>query len=297
MMQLKALFQTFRPSFLVLSPACVFLGLATSMASGAPINFFMFFLVLFGAVFAHISVNMLNEYHDFKSGLDLKTEKTAFSGGSGALPAHPDMAGMVLTVGLLFLLLTILIGVYLVMLRGMQIMPIGLLGVVLVIAYTQWLNRLPLLCLLAPGLGFGVLMVVGTHVILTGEHSRLVWLVSLVPFLLINNLLLLNQYPDIQADAGVGRKTFPIAFGLKNSNGVFAVFSMLAYSLILFFIAQGYLPALGIIAMFPMALSLFALTGAIKYLAKIGEFPRYMATNVAAAILTPLLLGISFISA
>lgn len=297
MMQLKVLFQTFRPSFLVLTPVCVFLGLATAMASGAPINFFMFFLVLIGAMFAHISVNMLNEYHDFKSGLDLKTEKTAFSGGSGALPAHPDMAGGVLTVGLLFLLLTILIGVYLVMLRGMQIMPIGLLGVVLIVAYTQWLNRLPLLCLLAPGLGLGVLMVVGTQVILTGEHSRLAWLVSLVPFLLVNNLLLLNQYPDIQADASAGRNTFPIAFGLKNSNGVFAVFSMAAYSLILFLIVQGHLPTLGIIVMLPLALSLFALIGAIKYEAKIGDFPRYMAANVAAALLTPLLLGISLISA
>lgn len=295
-MRLKVVLRTFRPSFLVLTPICVFLGLASSIAAGTPVNFFILFLVLVGALSAHISVNTLNEYHDFKSGLDLKTEKTRFSGGSGALPAYPEMAGLVLNVGLLFLLLTILTGLCLVMLRGIQIMPVGLLGVVLIITYTQWLNRFPLLCLVAPGLGFGALMVVGTHVILTGEHSRLVWLLSLVPFFLVNNLLLLNQYPDIKADTSAGRNTFPIAFGLKKSNIVFAIFVLAAYSLILFFIVQGYLPKLGIIALAPMALSLFALIGAIKYVSRIGDFPQYMGANVAAAISTPLLLGIAIVS-
>ncbi len=41
-------------------------------------------LALLGAFLAHISVNTLNEYFDFKSGLDLETIKTPFSGGSGA---------------------------------------------------------------------------------------------------------------------------------------------------------------------------------------------------------------------
>ena len=60
------------------------------------------FLIVIGAVSAHISVNMLNEYFDFKSGLDLKTEITAFSGGSGALPDNPEMAGTILIIGLVF---------------------------------------------------------------------------------------------------------------------------------------------------------------------------------------------------
>ena len=162
---------------------------------------------------SHISVNTFNEYFDFQSGLDLKTEKTPFSGGSGALPDNPEMANVVLTVSLVSLLLTIFIGIYLIMQRGTLILPIGFVGVVLIMTYTQWLNRFPFLCLIAPGLGFGVLMVVGTHVILTGEHSPLSWLVSLIPFFLINNLLLLNQYPDIKADASVGRNTFPIEIG------------------------------------------------------------------------------------
>ena len=295
-MQLKTALQTTRPSFLILTPICVFLGLSTSLASQAPINYIVFFLVLIGSLSAHISVNTLNEYYDFKSGLDLKTQRTPFSGGSGALPSNGDMAKVILIIGLATLMLTIGIGIYLMLVGGLKILPIGIVGVALIITYTQWLNRSPLLCLIAPGLGFGVLMVIGTHLILTGEHTPLPWFVSLVPFFLINNLLLLNQYPDITADASVGRNTFPIAFGLQKSNVVYGVSMMLAYSLIVLFIVKGYIPSLSLIALAPMLFSLISLIGAIKYSSKIGDHPLYMAMNVAAAILTPLLLGIAILN-
>lgn len=295
-MQAAVVFRTLRPSFLVLTPVCVFLGLSTSLAAQSSIDYFMLTLVLVGALAAHASVNTLNEYHDFKSGLDLKTDRTPFSGGSGALPDNPEMAGLVLTVGLLSLLVTVVIGLTLVVQRGMQILPIGLVGVLLVITYTQWLNRSPLLCLIAPGLGFGVLMVVGTHVVLTGEYSGLVWIVSLVPFFLINNLLLLNQYPDIEADASIGRKTLPVAFGAAASNVVYALFMVASSATILLLLVTGYLPNFGIIALLPIGFSLFALTGVMKYAANIGRHPRYLGANVVAAILTPLLLGIALVS-
>lgn len=292
-MKLKTVFQSMRPSFLVLSPVCVFLGLATSLTAGVAIDSLLFFLILIAAISAHISVNTFNEYFDFKSGLDLITKKTNFSGGSGALPSHPEMAKVILNVGLLSLNVTVIIGVYLILEQGIQILPIGIVGVVLIITYTQWLNRSPFLCLIAPGLGFGVLMVAGTHVLLTGEHSQLPWLISLVPFFLINNLLLLNQYPDIKADASVGRNTFPISFGAKKSNVVYMLFFMTAYSLILLYIIKGVIPSLSIIALLPMIFSLYALNGAIKYSSDIGDFPQYLAANVAATLLTPLFLGIS----
>ncbi len=296
LMKLNIVIRTMRPSFLLLTPVCVFLGLSTSLAVESVINLSIFFVILLGAISAHISVNTLNEYYDFKSGLDLTTAKTPFNGGSGALPEHPEMAGLTLVVGLISLFITIIIGGYLLLNHGVKILPIGIVGVVLIMTYTQWLNRFPLLCLIAPGLGFGVLMVVGTHLILTGEYSPLPWLVALIPFLLINNLLLLNQYPDITADASVGRKTFPIAFGIKKSNLIYAIFMVAAYSLILFYSIEGLIPTLSLIALLPLLFSLFAFTGAIKYASKIGNFPHYQAANVVAALLTPLLLAISIIN-
>lgn len=290
---LKTVLLTTRPPFLILTPVCVFLGLSTSLTGQPTVNTFLFFLVLTAALSAHVSVNTLNEYFDFKSGLDFKTDKTPFSGGSGALPANPEVADMIRIIGMGSLMLTIFIGLYLITQRGFQIMPIGILGAILILSYTPWINRFPFLCLLAPGLGFGLLMVVGTHTVLTGEFSQLSWLVALVPFFLVNNLLLLNQYPDIKADADAGRKTFPIVFGLRNSNLVYAVFMLATFSVILFLIGGGYIPKLAFIALSPMLLSLFALFGAIKFSSNIAAAPQYMAANVAATILTPLLLGIS----
>jgi len=252
-------------------------------------------LALVGAIFSHISVNMLNEYFDFKSGLDLKTQRTQFSGGSGALPKNPDAAKLTLIYALVSLSMPITIGVYLIFKTGYSILPIGLLGFVLIILYTKWINRMPLICLLAPGLGFGLLMVVGTSVITSGNHSTLAWLMSLVPFFLVNNLLLLNQYPDIEADLSVGRRTFPIVYGIRKSNIVYAIFVISGFSIIVHSLYKAYIPLISIIALIPVLLSLYSLKGAVKYSANIGKHPKYLAANVAAAVLTPLLLAIAII--
>ncbi len=84
-MKLKAIFQSMRLPFLTLTFACVFLGMSIAVANQVSINILILMLALLGAPLAHISVNTLNEYFDFKSGLDLNTVKTPFSGGSGAL--------------------------------------------------------------------------------------------------------------------------------------------------------------------------------------------------------------------
>ena len=294
-MPLTTFFRAIRPPFLLLTPVCIFLGLSTSLHSLSSADTIVALLVLLGAVCAHISVNTLNEYHDFKSGLDIETSRTPFSGGRGALPANPAMASRIRCLGLASLLLTVAIGCYLVVDRGIQILPVGLAGIVLVVSYTPWLNRMPLAGLVAPGLGFGVLMVVGSDLILTGRFSDAVWRIALVPFCLINNLLLLNQYPDLEADAKAGRNTFPIAYGLRKSHVIYAIFALAAYAWIPVLIARGHLPTLGVIAVTPAVLSLIALTGAIRFTTTIGDHPRFLAANVAAALLAPLLLGIAII--
>ena len=294
--KLSVLLKTSPPPFLMLTPVCIFLGISTSLATQSSISYFLIILILTGALSARISVNILNEYFDFKSGLDFKTRITPFRGGSGALPSNPELAGLVLKAGLALLIVTVIIGIYLSLQRSIQILPIGLMGVTLLTTYTPWLNRSPVLCLVTPGLGFGVLMVVGTHVILTGQHAHLLpWLVSLPPFFLINNLLLLNQYPDMAADASVGRKTFPIAFGLKTSTRVYAIFLLAAGLCVPLLIAAQVLPRQSLLALTSLSLALFSLIGAVKYSRTPADRPRHMAANVAAAILTPLALGISII--
>ncbi|MCK4675232.1 MAG: prenyltransferase [Gammaproteobacteria bacterium] len=292
-MELKVAIQSIRPPFLILTPVCVFLGMSTVVANQADISLLLLVLALLGALLAHISVNTLNEYFDFKSGLDLITIKTPFSGGSGALPKNPEMAGAILTIGTASLIITLIIGSFFIWKHGIEIIPLGIAGLLLIVTYTGWINKHPFLCLIAPGSGFGFLMVVGTQFVLQGEYTTLSWHTALIPFFLVNNLLLLNQYPDIQADASVGRNHFPIAYGINRSNIVYGIFALLTTVTIAGYVLLGYLPLLSLIALLPMPLAFFALTGAIKHGATIGDFPQYLKANVAVTILTPLLLGIS----
>lgn len=292
-MLLSTVFQTCRPPFLVLTPVCVLLGLSLAVTDEQSVNYFTFFMILLGALSAHMSVNMLNEYYDFKTGLDLATQRTPFSGGSGALPNNPDAANIVLFSGISTLIITAVIGVYFVVTQGAQILPIGLLGLIIVYTYTKWLNRMPLLCLVSPGLGFGVLMVVGTYVVLAHDLTSTVLLVSLIPFFLINNLLLLNQYPDIDADKSIGRKTFPIIYGLQCSNIVYILSAIASFILILILVFNQTLPMLSLIALLPFVCVAYAYKGAITFTSSIGEHSKHLAMNVVAAIFIPLLLSIS----
>jgi 1,4-dihydroxy-2-naphthoate octaprenyltransferase len=295
MIKIKAIAQSMRLPFLVLTPVCIFLGASTVVANNTDVSLFLLALALLGGLLAHISANALNEYFDFRSGLDLVTTRTQFSGGSGALPRNPEMAGAVFAVGSASLMTTLMIGSFFVWKYGAGIVPIGLVGLLLVVGYTNWINRHPFICLIAPGIGFGFLMVVGTQYVLEGEYALLSWLVAAVPFFLVNNLLLLNQYPDIKADASVGRNHFPIAYGVNRSNMGYALFAVATTVIIASYVLIGYLPVAGLIALLPMPLAFFSLYGAIKYGEDIGKFPQYLGANVAVAILTPLLLGVSII--
>jgi 1,4-dihydroxy-2-naphthoate octaprenyltransferase len=202
-----------RPNFLLLTPACLILGLAVTSWRGLALDWPRFFLVLTGALAAHAAVNALNEYADFRSGLDFVTTKTPFSGGTGTIPAHPDKAHLALIVGLAALGVTATIGLYFVLLRGWMLLPLGAVGLLCIILYTPFLTRRWLLCLFAPGLGFGPLMVMSTEFCLSGSYSWTGFAASLTPFFLVSNLLLLNQFPDREPDRDFGRNHLIIRTG------------------------------------------------------------------------------------
>ena len=184
MSNLKYLLGPMRLPFLPLTLSCVVLGLATAIRTTDGVSVLHFVLALVGGITAHISVNAFNEYWDFKSGLDATTKRTPFSGGSGTLPEKPELARTALATAIVAFSVTGTIGVFFVFVRGLAILPLGIAGLLVVIAYTRWLTRSPILCLLAPGLGFGSLMVMGTDFALTGQYTWTALVASFVPFFL-----------------------------------------------------------------------------------------------------------------
>jgi len=295
--QRMAIFGPMRLPFLVLPPACVLLGAATAVWSGSKINLTDLLLAFIGALSAHISVNALNEYDDFKSGLDFVTQPTPFSGGSKTLPEFPEKAHFALVTGLISLIITAAIGLYFLYIRGLWLLPLGVLGLITVVVYTRWLTKNPYLCLIAPGLGFGLLMVMGTDFVLTGSYSRVSFVASLVPFFLVSDLLLLNQFPDVGADREIGRRHLPIAIGRRASVKVYGAFLAGAYMAILAGYFTGILPLSGLLGLASIGLAIPTIKGVSKHADDIPRLIPYMGMNVGINIITPVTLAIGlFIS-
>jgi 1,4-dihydroxy-2-naphthoate octaprenyltransferase len=283
-----------RMNFLILTPACILLGLGTAFWSNREINWTYFVLIFIGAVSAHISVNAFNEYFDFKSGLDLITKRTPFSGGTGTLPKMPEMAGATLKVAVITLLITAIIGLFFLFVRGAAILPLYIPGLLLVAVYTPWIVRSPVLCLISPGLGFGPLMVIGTHFCLTGEYSWTSFIASLVPFFLVNDLLLLNQFPDVEADKSVGRNHILIVLGRSRSSLVFGAFLILAYLSIVFGVVSGFMPRSSLIGLIAAAIAVPTFIGAYRFSDDTEKLIPYMGMNVLINILSPILVAVGF---
>jgi 1,4-dihydroxy-2-naphthoate octaprenyltransferase len=281
-----------RLPFLILTPACVLLGVAAATWTSGGVNLAHAALALLGAVGAHISVNALNEYFDFRSGLDFRTQRTPFSGGSGTLPANPDASRSALLTGLIALAITAAVGVYFVAVQGLALLPLGILGLLIIVAYTTWISQQPLLCLLAPGIGFGLLMVMGTSLVLAGEHTWTVFVASLVPTFLVSDLLLLNQFPDAEADQTVGRRHVLIVYGKRVGSLIYTAFLIAAYLTILIGVMLRVLPVASLLGLASLIFAVPAIRGALQHAENIEALIPALGQNVLVNILTPILVAV-----
>jgi 1,4-dihydroxy-2-naphthoate octaprenyltransferase len=290
--KLKFLLGPMRVPFLVLAPACVAVGVGTAFWQSRHIEWFQVVLVLVGAVASHVCVNVFNEYFDFTSGLDARTRRTPFSGGSGMLQAHPEMGRSTLILALGAMAVAAGIGLYFVLIRGWQLLPLGMAGMCLLVTYTVWLARDPFLCLIAPGLGFGVLTVMGTHFALTGSYSWPAFVASLVPTFLVSDLLLLNQFPDVDADRSIGRRHFPITIGRRSSAILYGVLLLSAYVSIVAGAILGLLPPFSLLALVTVVLAWKAYQGAYSNAENVPALIPSMGLNVVVNLTAPLLLAL-----
>jgi 1,4-dihydroxy-2-naphthoate octaprenyltransferase len=292
MKNFKFLLDPIRLPFLILTPACVLLGLATAFMTSRQINWFHLILVLIGAISAHISVNVFNEYFDFKSGLDAKTTRTPFSGGSGRLPENPEMERSTWIMGWVFLTMIVVIGIYFGFKIGLGIIPLGLLGLLIIYFYTEWITRYPLLCLIAPGLGFGPLMVMGTDFVLSGGYSWTAFIASLVPFFLVSNLLLLNQFPDMEADQSIGRKHYPIQIGKVKSSRIYLAFLILPFLAIASGVLLDIFPLSSLIGFLSLLLVLPLTRGVLTHAEDTEKLIPTLGQNVIINLVMPVLVAV-----
>jgi 1,4-dihydroxy-2-naphthoate octaprenyltransferase len=208
------------------------------------------------------------------------------------------MARYALGIGLATLALAGLIGLYFLFVWGWGLLPLGLLGLFVIASYTSWITRYPFLCLIAPGLGFGTFMVMGTDFALTGSYSWTAFFASLVPFFLVNNLLLLNQFPDVEADQSIRRRHYPITIGRKASSLIYGTFLLLTYLSIVAGVLLDLLPLAALLGLLTLVIAVPTALGAYRNADDMEKLAPSLGMNVLLNILTPLLAAIGlFIAA
>lgn len=295
MSEAVAVVRASRPNFLVLAPLCVGLGVAVAWQQGEPPALLGTLLVFIGALLAHAAVNLLNEYEDFVSGLDFITTRTPFSGGSGALPETPSAAKRVLAAALGTLALVILIGLYFLWQRGLPMLVLGFAGVMLVLTYTRWITHSPLLCLFAPGIGFGPVMILGTLVALGAKLDATAITVSVISLLLVSELLLINQIPDAEADRQAGRRHLVITLGTHAAARLVSVLFLLGYAVLVTGVFADWLPLPSILSLATAPFALWLVWTLPSALNQPDVFNVLLGTNVAIllATLALLIIGLS----
>ena len=293
-MKLKVWFLEIRPQFLLLSVVLAFLGTCIAWYDGY-FHLGYALLAFAGLLLCHISVNVLNDYFDYRSGIDLEVRRTPFSGGSGILPPALLKPRQVFWLGSVSFLLAIPIGVYFVMTRGWLLLPLLLIGGICILVYTPFITKVgwPEW---APGAGMGALPILGMYFVQSTAYTLPAIIAAIPSGILVHNLLLLNEFPDVEADRKAGRKTLPIIMGRTRASIVYSVLTLVVYLWIIGAVVARQMPAFSLLALLTLPLAIKAIQGALKH-QEMSKLVPAMGNNIMVVLLTQLLLGIGYILA
>lgn len=284
-----------RPHYLILPVVLVFLGTASSWFYDGIISIWNSLIAMVGLVLCHMSVNILNDYCDFRSGVDLLTKKTPFNGGSGILPAGLMKPKQVLWYGIICLILAVPIGVYFVLIKGMMLLPLLALGAICIVMYTPMILKIDF-PEWSPGIGLGLLPVLGAYFVQTGFYSLNALVASIPSGLLVLNLLLLNEFPDVEADKTARKRTLPIRIGVRGAAIVYSITTALTYAWIIFCVIIGKMPVWSLLSLLTVPLAIKAVMGAFNG----DDFSKIvpaMGNNVLVVLGTQFLLAVGYLVA
>jgi len=291
-MKIKPFFLATRPQFLLLAVVLGILGTCIAWYDGF-FNIREAVLAGIGLILAHASCNALNDYFDYKSGVDKATTVTPFSGGSGLIKQGHLTPGEELWFGIVCLLLAIFIGLYFCMVKGWLLLPLIIIATACVIFYSpvilkchwpEW----------SPGLGLGILPVLGMYFSQTGTYTLHAVIASIPSGFLVHNLLLLNEFPDIEADKVGHRKTLPITIGRRGAAVVYTAFSILVYIWILGAVIFKAMPVFTLLAFLTLPLAIKVIRSAFQS-EDMSKLMPAMASNVLVVLLTQLLTAVGYI--
>ena len=189
---------------------------ATIMGIGYPQFSFKYAIIaIFGVLMAHLSVNLLDDYFDFKSGSVEKRNQTGEGVRSGKcqyIIEGKATLRQLFVVAIIFGVLACLSGGYLFYYRGAGVLICAALGAILGFFYSA-----PPLNLSYKGFGelvvgimFGPLLMNGVFYCATGTLSLQLLLLSFAIGSLVTNILYVHSLMDMKTDTASNKKTLAI---------------------------------------------------------------------------------------
>ena len=226
---ISAWFRVIRIRFLLASVIAVSVGLAITWWHSSNVTVFDAILTMAGVLALHASVDLFNDYWDFRRGIDTATKRTKMSGGSGVLPEGILKPRQVYAGGIIFLVIGTIIGVYFVITDGIIIGIILAFAVVSIYFYSTKIVNWGLAEVFVSIKG--TLIVIGTYFIQTSQINESVILGGIVVGALSSLVLFITSFPDHDADKAKGRKTLVIGIGKKRASIIIWVFPAIVYGI------------------------------------------------------------------
>ncbi len=281
-----------RAPFLLLSVILVLIGGAVGYQDGV-FNGLRVVLAMIGVTLAHVAVNLFNELSDYKTGIDDNTTRTPFSGGSGSLQRKDTSPRSVLAAAVVTLTIAFAIGIYLSWVSEWTLMLFIAAGGFATVFYTSHMSRW-VVGELAAGSCLGTFVVLGTYFAQASTlTSTVIWL-SIPPGILTALLLLLNEFPDAEADLVGGRKHLVIVLGRKRAALLYTITLALSYLILVFGVVVGRFPLTVLLALLTLPLAVKAVSGALKHGADLEKLVPALGANVGVVLGTDLLIAVAF---
>jgi 1,4-dihydroxy-2-naphthoate octaprenyltransferase len=251
--RVQAYLEIIRAEFLLFTFVVASVPVSIALVTGefSPVNAAVGTLLV---LFAHIGVNSINVASDYRRGVDEDTEETAFSGGVDTLTSGRASYATARNIGIAsvaaaVVLLLWFVNQYDVVLLAALFIP----GLVLVVGYTDLFARIGLgeaSC----GVGLGSIPTLFVFYVQSGSLAREVVLVSIPMFFVCFNLLLLNEFPDIEADVKNGRMNIPIAIGRTLAGYLYTIVVVATAASLVALVSVYDLPVSILLGLLPIAL-------------------------------------------